>query len=163
MKQTKGLKGTTISKKGRAESGITLIALVITIILLMILAGVSIATLSGENGILGRAADAKIRTQREADMEQIKLAYSAAIIDNYNSNTTYSSKEGVTATQLGKQLPKGATAQADTTDAKIIIVTFTYDDNSTSKYQLNGTTGDVTVVAEDTNTTNTSNTTNTAL
>ena len=57
MKQAKELKE-TISKKGRTESGITLIALVITIILLMILAGVSIATLSGENGILGRAADA---------------------------------------------------------------------------------------------------------
>lgn len=158
MKQAKELKE-TISKKGRTESGITLIALVITIILLMILAGVSIATLSGENGILGRAADAKIRTQQETDMEQIKLAYSAAIIDNYNSNTTYSSKEGVTAAQLKNQLPDNAKAVADTTDAKKITVTFTYDDDSTSKYELNGTTGNVSVVTEGTNTTNTTNTT----
>ena len=34
--------------------GITLIALVITIIVLLILAGVSIATLAGDNGILKR-------------------------------------------------------------------------------------------------------------
>ena len=41
------------------QNGITLIALVITIIVLLILAGVSIATLTGENGILTRANDAK--------------------------------------------------------------------------------------------------------
>ena len=37
------------------ESGITLIALVITIIVLLILAGVAIVTLTGDNGILGKA------------------------------------------------------------------------------------------------------------
>lgn len=36
----------------KSESGITLIALVITIIVLLILAGVTIATLTGQNGIL---------------------------------------------------------------------------------------------------------------
>ena len=34
------------------ENGITLIALIVTIIILLILAGVTIATLTGENGIL---------------------------------------------------------------------------------------------------------------
>ena len=37
------------------QKGITLIALVITIIVLLILAGISIATLTGENGILKKA------------------------------------------------------------------------------------------------------------
>ena len=40
------------------EKGITLIALVITIIVLLILAGVAISMLSGENGILKKAAKA---------------------------------------------------------------------------------------------------------
>ncbi len=44
------------------EKGITLIALVITIIVLLILAGVSIATLTGENGILTKANEAKDKT-----------------------------------------------------------------------------------------------------
>ena len=44
------------------EKGITLIALVITIIVLLILAGVSIATLTGENGILKKANEAKDKT-----------------------------------------------------------------------------------------------------
>lgn len=41
------------------RKGITLIALVITIIVLLILAGVTIATLTGENGILKQAGKAK--------------------------------------------------------------------------------------------------------
>lgn len=39
----------------RKQNGITLIALVITIIILLILAGISIATLTGENGILRKS------------------------------------------------------------------------------------------------------------
>ena len=39
-------------KKTKRQSGITLIALVVTIIVLLILAGVSIAMLTGQNGIL---------------------------------------------------------------------------------------------------------------
>ena len=40
------------------KRGITLIALIVTIIVLLILAGVSIAVLTGENGILNRATEA---------------------------------------------------------------------------------------------------------
>lgn len=43
---------TFLRKKERANKGITLIALVITIIVLLILAAISIVTLTGENGIL---------------------------------------------------------------------------------------------------------------
>ena len=51
--------------------GITLIALVITIVVLLILAGVSIATLTGQNGILTRANDAKSKTE-EAKEEELR-------------------------------------------------------------------------------------------
>ena len=47
----------------KAQNGITLVALVITIVVLLILAGVSIATLTGENGILNSAKEAKIKTE----------------------------------------------------------------------------------------------------
>ena len=56
------------------ENGITLIALVITIIILLILAGVAIAALSGDNGILKNAAKAKEETEKESEAEGIKLA-----------------------------------------------------------------------------------------
>ena len=46
----------------KQKNGITLIALVITIIVLLILAGISISMLSGDNGILQKATDAKTNT-----------------------------------------------------------------------------------------------------
>ena len=55
------------------NNGITLIALVITIIVLLILAGVSIAMLTGENGLLTKATDAELRTNIEDEKEIIKL------------------------------------------------------------------------------------------
>ena len=58
------------------EIGITLIALVITIIVLLILAGVSIAMLTGNNGILTQANNAKIEQSHAAVKEGISLAYS---------------------------------------------------------------------------------------
>ena len=49
--------------------GITLIALIITIIVLLILSGVAIATLTGENGLFARAKQAK-QTQTESEMKE---------------------------------------------------------------------------------------------
>ena len=56
------------------EKGITLIALVITIIVLLILAGVSIAMLTGENGILKKASDAKETYAISQAKEKVELA-----------------------------------------------------------------------------------------
>ncbi len=64
----------------RNNSGITLIALVITIIVLLILAGVSVATLTGNNGILTRANEARTQTEEAEDIEKIRLAISEAQI-----------------------------------------------------------------------------------
>ena len=61
-------------KKIKEKSGITLIALVITIIVLLILASVSIAMLTGNNGILTQAKMAKENTQAAKEDEENKLA-----------------------------------------------------------------------------------------
>ena len=58
------------------NKGITLIALVITIIVLLVLAGVSIAMLTGDNGILTQANNAKIEQCHGAVKEAINLKYS---------------------------------------------------------------------------------------
>ena len=57
----------------RKTSGITLIALVVTIIVLLILAGISIMMLSGNNGILNRAGEAKKRTDEEQIIEEARM------------------------------------------------------------------------------------------
>ena len=62
-------------EKSKRIEGITLIALVITIIVLLILAGVSIATLGGDNGIIGRAKKASTTTrEKQADEEATLVA-----------------------------------------------------------------------------------------
>ncbi len=61
-------------KKINTTKGITLIALVITIIVLLILAAVSIATLTGENGILTKARTAKDATDEATAREKVQVA-----------------------------------------------------------------------------------------
>ena len=61
------------------NKGITLIALVITIIVLLILAGVSIAMLTGENGILTRANESDLATARAEIVERINMELSAQL------------------------------------------------------------------------------------
>lgn len=60
-------------KMQKETLGITLIALVVTIIVLLILAGVTIATLTGDNGILGQAQKATIATEVAGIKEKIEL------------------------------------------------------------------------------------------
>ena len=58
------------------KKGITLIALVITIIVLLILAGITISSLSGDNGILTRAIQWKEKTEEASDIEKIGILIS---------------------------------------------------------------------------------------
>ena len=71
----------------RKNEAITLIALVITIIILLILAGITIAMLTGENGILARAKGAKTSTNNAETIERIQLAYQSAIVKGKGSYT----------------------------------------------------------------------------
>lgn len=77
--------------KIKQEKAITLIALVVTIIVLLILAGISISMLTGQNGILNRASEAKEKTGTSNVEEQRKLAQAEALINL--EDTTY---QGVT-------------------------------------------------------------------
>ena len=62
------------------NKGITLIALVVTIVVLLILAGVSISMLSGEDGIINQAQNASKETSEAENIEKIRLAISEAQI-----------------------------------------------------------------------------------
>ena len=70
-------------EKLKSKKGITLIALVITIIVLIILAGVSIAMLTGNKGILTQAQKAKEETENATEEEKIQLAViGSSVTDN---------------------------------------------------------------------------------
>ena len=66
----------------KSQKGITLIALVITIIVLLILAGVTIAMLTGENGILNKATGAVSDTEKATAEEAIKMEVYNNIADH---------------------------------------------------------------------------------
>lgn len=67
-------------KRNVNNNGITLIALVVTIIVLLILAGVSISMLTGQNGILNRVAEAKDKSEESETKELIEMAVFNSII-----------------------------------------------------------------------------------
>ena len=69
-----------------SNKGITLIALVITIIVLLILAGVSIATLTGPNGVLSRATEAKEKTEKAKFEEIVRLEILANVQEDGSIN-----------------------------------------------------------------------------
>lgn len=72
----------------KTKQGITLIALVITIIVLLILAGVSISAIIGENGIATKAKEAKIKTTVAKEKEFVDLAYSSVVMDSLENDVT---------------------------------------------------------------------------
>lgn len=69
------------SRKMR-QRGITLIALVVTIIVLLLLAGITITMVAGNNGILKRATEAQEKTLIEEKREEVQMAISEVLADN---------------------------------------------------------------------------------
>ncbi len=108
----------------KENNGITLIVLVITIIVLLILAGVSIAMLTGENGILNQAQEAKKQTEFKSAEEKVKLAIMGARA-NDGQITVAELK-----TEIGYQ---GGSVTGDTfpVEAQMDGYTFTVDANGT--------------------------------
>ena len=62
----------------RRDKGITLIALIVTIIILLILAGVTINLVTGQNGIINRAKATKEITTGAQDLEKINMCIMAS-------------------------------------------------------------------------------------
>ncbi len=80
----------------RNQKGITLIALVITIIVLLILAGVSIAMLTGENGILNKATSSRSATNEAEAVERINLALNAVKAEIFDQQVDEQNWEPIT-------------------------------------------------------------------
>ena len=81
------------TKRKNEQKGITLIALIITIIVLIILAGISIMMISGQNGILNKTADASVQADIAGTKEKIKLE----LMGKYDNNGKYSDTDVINA------------------------------------------------------------------
>ena len=107
------------SKETRKTSGITLIALVVTIVVLLILAGITISLVFSENGIIAKAKEAAEKTNQAAINEQEQMNEVAGYLDNMlneiggsgeeptppkptlPSDGSYSEEKGVNTPKLG--------------------------------------------------------------
>ena len=135
----------------RNQKGITLVALVITIIVLLILAGVTISMVLGQNGILNQANQAKAENQKATVEEQVQMAVFAETSQFLQNNVVYqanSSSSGAdlaecvsdaakdTDSQLVKSLPEGySIASVGTYTEGDTTATFVVDVNGT-KYDV---------------------------
>ena len=81
--------------------GITLIALVVTIIIILVLAGISVNMLTGQNGILNRATDAKRNTEDSSDLEYLQTQAYEGVTDYYLEENNGSETEYILE-KLGK-------------------------------------------------------------
>lgn len=68
------------------DAGITLIALIITIIILLILAGITILTISGKNGLFIKTKQAKEKTENAKEQEDMILEEYWNAINNHIDN-----------------------------------------------------------------------------
>lgn len=101
----------------RNQRGITLIALVITIIVLLILAGVSIAMLTGKNGILTRSTQAVAENNIAEDKEAATLDLSAAYTDYMDAKYVGTDDEDIITTDFVQFLySSGLTSSGNTSD-----------------------------------------------
>ena len=135
--------------------GITLIALVVTIIILLILAGVSIAMLTGNNGVLTQAKSAKEKTEEKGEQERVNLAASSAMtlgmgtITTENLNKAIQDEFGASKSVTGtgpwtyqgeyksyKIEKSGATTEVAKAGTK--VTTVSYGENSTAQATADG-------------------------
>ena len=103
-------------KTRKKEKGITLIALVITIVVLLILAGVTIAALSGDNGILTRAKEAKEKTEQAQKEEEKTLSDIENILGVYKFKNL-----NIEDTNPAEVVPENSTVLEDDANNGIVI------------------------------------------
>lgn len=103
----------------KQEKGVTLVALVITIIVLLILAGVSIAMISGQNGIFKKANTAVVRDAISSGKDAVTLKATDNLSEYYDK--TYVSGSSSTSTATTAKEAALAAASATTSNTKIEI------------------------------------------
>lgn len=123
------------------NKGITLIALVITIIVLLILAGITIAMLTGENGILGNATKAKAYDEIGTAKDNLALKATETVSQYYhdtyvNSTTAVAGDRNVQSLVEAQMTQANATTKVTVSEVSSHKFTITCND-----YKVQGTVG----------------------
>lgn len=96
----------------RNERGITLVALVVTIVVLLILAGVTITYALSDNGLFTRAEDTTKVSEQATVRDAVSNAQAEALIEYYDPNTTTASTPDVL---IKKYVPSDWTVEGTAT------------------------------------------------
>jgi len=134
----------SVTRYARTDSAITLIALVITIIVLLILAGVSLNLVVGSNGIIEKANNAASETEKANAKEEIELVVANLKADYYQAK--YASEAGESRTflkYLSDEINKNEEGYTTPSGGKL---TCTEDGKIT--YENDGFTFDMTITEE---------------
>lgn len=112
-------------RKTNGQGGITLIALVVTIVVLLILAGITIMYVFGNEGIFTTANKAKVESTLGTVRDYVSNAQAQALMESYTPGTTFDQERAKTV--FTANFP---------TDAAPTVTSLTYD---TTKHQYGGT------------------------
>lgn len=132
-------------EKETKNRGITLIALVITIIVLLILAGISIATLTGENGILTKSNTAKKETEKATAKERIQIE----VLGSYDNNGKLIASKVIE--NITKNIPE-AKIEGDDFPLRVTLDGYTFEIDGNGNVNLIGPTpqiSDLIITLED--------------
>ena len=117
----------------KREKGITLIALVITIVVLIILAGITLNLVLGENGVVNKAKEAKNNAIIAQEKEDIGLAWNAAYVDAGGNSSAVTG--AIMQTELNKVL---TTSETDSSQATVTQTTVDGKTQITITYTATG-------------------------
>ena len=133
----------------KGNKGITLIALVVTIIVLLILAGVAIAMLAGQNGVINKAAESSVQNAIGAAKDKCVLIAADALTEYYDRiyvSGTNTDNRVFSSETLDSEIVTAVTESAVDVDGIKVVwtgaasgatVKLTYTDNSSVVGTLN--------------------------
>ena len=119
-------------KKTKGQGGITLVALVVTIVVLLILAGITIALVFAQNGVIGKAQQAAADSDKGTIADNIQgyiVSQQMEVIQGKtpgtDGNITAGLKSALTAAGITNSGSGTVTVNADTSVAVSGTITFT--------------------------------------
>ncbi len=130
-------------------SGITLIALVITIIVLLILAGISLSLIAGENGILKRATNAVDKNKQAQIAEEVELAMADLKTKYYEEFYVQKTTTDSWIEYAKKKLEESVTTNNGTLKLEGTKVTYTDSQGKVTTGTFDETTGKITMTSSE--------------
>ena len=132
--------GSAKERKAKTDkvSGITLVALVVTIVVLLILAGITIVYVFGDNGVFGQASQGKVKTELAKIEEQASIIYADKFIAKQAGQIDSISNSDIIEELInnGYQIETRTAGEGSITGISVTPTTVTIDQNETATIKV---------------------------